>query len=154
KNLKRLDLYCCKLFLNFELCSVFCRETVVILTLVKLLRDTEKSRGAKHPCGCICASILAPQSHRKHKARTPPPPHAAIAAALPHTFPRLRGTRAPRHRSPTPPASPQCPRAPAPTSLRRCASRSQWEGDPARSGQGPVCPPPMPDMDPSCPALQ
>src|SRR4029434_3288993 len=44
--------------------------TVVILTLVKLLRDTEKSRGAKHPCGCIHASILAPQSHRKN-TKTP-----------------------------------------------------------------------------------
>src|SRR4029434_9846490 len=40
--------------------------TMVILTLVKLLRDTEKSRGAKHPCGCNHASILAPQSHRKN----------------------------------------------------------------------------------------
>src|SRR4029434_586566 len=48
----------------FELCSVYAG----ILTSVKLLRDTEKSRGAKHPCGCINASILAPQSHRKHKA--------------------------------------------------------------------------------------
>src|SRR4029434_10826689 len=43
---------------------------MVIVTLVKLLRDTEKSRGAKHPCGCIHASILAPQSHRKN-TKTP-----------------------------------------------------------------------------------
>src|SRR4029434_1722590 len=84
KNLKRLDLYCCKLFLNFELCSVFCRETVVILTLVKLLRDTEKSRGAKQPCCCIHASILAPQSHHKYKATVNTKPPYTVTGILIH----------------------------------------------------------------------
>src|SRR4029434_618398 len=56
KNLKRPDLYCCKLFFYFlkcfELCSVYAGRLWLFFywTLVKLLRDTEKSRGAKHPC--------------------------------------------------------------------------------------------------------